>query len=325
MEKKIRESFNDAILEEALRRYGIHKDEVQLLEGFESYIYEVSQRGTKRILRIGHSLHRDAAAVRGEMDWLHYLAGQGVSVIHPLPSLNGELVEVLGDGDEYFLACSLSYAPGHPPTKEDWQAGLMVSVGQLIGRMHSLARAYRPSDPRARRPSVQEDMAGFERFLPPGEEAIAAKYRQIVGDLRSLPIEPDSYGMIHQDVHGGNFFVQDGQITLFDFDDCIYGWFAYDLAMALLYVLPLDCTGAEDLAFAGRAYRELLEGYRREYSLDPAWLQTIPRFMKLREIDLYIAIHRSMDINNLDPWCARYMHNRREKILGDVPYADISF
>jgi hypothetical protein len=30
----------------------------------------------------------------------------------------------------------------------------------------------------------------------------------------------------------------------------------------------------------------------------------IPRFLKQREIDLYIAIHRSMDLDHLDAWCA---------------------
>ncbi len=48
-------------------------------------------------------------------------------------------------------------------------------------------------------------------------------------------------------------------------------------------------------------------------------------FLKLREIDLYIAIHRSLDLDDLDPWCASYMKNRREKILNDVPYVDMEF
>ena len=49
--------------------------------------------------------------------------------------------------------------------------------------------------------------------------------------------------MIHQDAHAGNFFVNDkGQITLFDFDDSLYGHFVYDLAMVLFYAV----TNRED-------------------------------------------------------------------------------
>ncbi len=325
MEKRIRESYTDAILNEAMRRYGIQPGEISLLDGFESFMYEYRHDGARRILRIGHSLHRDVYAIRGEIDWLRYLAENGVSVAYPLPSLAGELVEVLGDGPEYFEATSFIYAPGSPPRREDWQNGLMVRVGRLLGRMHCLAKTYQPVDPLARRPQVIEDLQDFERFLPVGEQVVAEKFRQILAGLFTLPTDCDLYGMIHQDVHGGNFHVLDGRITLFDFDDCLYGWFAYDLAMALMYVLPLDCVGAENLAFAQRTYHELMEGYSLENSLDPAWLQEIPRFLKLREIDMYIAIHRSMDIDNLDAWCTSYMHGRREKILDDVPYAAISF
>ncbi len=35
MEPKIRESYNDAILQEAMRRFGVRQEEIQELDGFE--------------------------------------------------------------------------------------------------------------------------------------------------------------------------------------------------------------------------------------------------------------------------------------------------
>jgi len=43
----------------------------------------------------------------------------------------------------------------------------------------------------------------------------------------------ESYGLVHCDVNPTNFYVNDGQITLFDFDDCAYNWFINDIAVAL--------------------------------------------------------------------------------------------
>ena len=238
MEPRIRESYTDAVLQEAMRRYGIRPEEIQLLDGFESFLYEYQKGAEKRILRISHSLHRDATAIRGEVDWLRYLAENGVSVAYAIPSLSGELVEVLGEGDEYFSATSFIFAPGHPPRREDWENGLMVELGQLLGRMNALAKTYQPRDPRAARPHLFQDIDGFERFLPPGEEEIAEKWRQLVESLHELPTGSEEYGIVHQDAHGGNFFVEDGKITLFDFDDTLYAWYAYDVAMAFFYILP---------------------------------------------------------------------------------------
>lgn len=325
MEQKIRESYNDAILHEAMRRYGIPPGKIRLLDGFENILYSFRQGRNRRILRISHSLHRDVYAIRGEIDWLSYLAANSVPVAYPVPSLSGEMVEVLGEGDEYFSATSFVYAPGRPPSREDWQNGLLGKVGRLIGWMNALAKNYQPRDPVGRRPHQIDDIKGFERFLPAGEEGVAEKHRQMVAGLSQLPTDREVYGLVHQDVHGGNFFVRNGQITLFDFDDTLYGWFAYDVAMAFFYVLPHDCSSLEHKEFARRALSELLEGYRQENSLDSCWVREIPRFLKQREIDLYIAIHRSLDLNDLDPWCASFMKDRREKILNDVPYVDIDF
>ena len=230
MEPKIRESYNDAILHEAMRRFGIGQEEIKLLDGFESFLYEYHRGAERRILRISHSLHRDASAIRGEVDWLSYLAGYGVSVAYALPSLSGELVEVLGEGSEYFCATAYLFAPGHPPRREDWENGLAVDLGCLLGRMNALAKTYTPRDPRASRPHLIDDIDGFERFLPPGEEAVADKFRALVESLRGLPVDRDSYGIVHQDAHGGNFHLEDGRITLFDFDDLLYAWYAYDVA-----------------------------------------------------------------------------------------------
>jgi Ser/Thr protein kinase RdoA (MazF antagonist) len=69
-----------------------------------------------------------------------------------------------------------------------------------------------------------------------------------------------------------------------------------------------------------------LRAYAGENRLDPRWLSEIPAFLKLREIDLYALIHRSMDVNDLsDPWCRRYMDGRRESISAGRPFLGFDF
>ncbi len=42
-------------------------------------------------------------------------------------------------------------------------------------------------------------------------------------------------------------------------------------------------------------------------------------------IDLYILVHRSLDLNDLNPWAASFMNRRALQIEADVPYVDIDF
>jgi Ser/Thr protein kinase RdoA (MazF antagonist) len=167
-------------------------------------------------------------------------------------------------------------------------------------------------------------MLDVESMLPPTELAVVERFRDLMAHLRTLPKGPESYGLIHQDFHAGNFLVDDdGQFTLFDFDDCVYGWYAYDVALVLFYA----ALWADDpQAFTRQFMTHFLRGYLREYPFDSVWLHEIPHFLKLREIDLYAIIHRSFDVENLeDPFSIHYMDGRRERIELGVPTIDFDF
>jgi len=324
MDKHSRELFNDTILAEASQRFALTI--LEPLDGFENQIFAGQIGDQKVALRIAHDLHRTPDMVQGEIEWINYLAEHGVSVPWTLPSQKGQMVEVIPAADgSLFSAVAFSWAPGRPPRREDWEAGLLREVGRLLGRMHHLTRQFSPSTPRRCRPDMLSEAADFEQYLPLVEPVVSERYLETVRHLQGLPMPDDAYGLIHQDAHGGNFFVQDGKITIFDFDDCLYGWFVHDLAMAWMYVLPLDCRSPAQIEFARQSLGELLDGYAHEYVLPSHWLPEIPVFLKLREIDLYIAIHRSLDLNNLDPWCARFMENRRTKIETRQPFVDLDW
>jgi Ser/Thr protein kinase RdoA (MazF antagonist) len=325
MDPKIASRFNDDILQDAMRCYNIAGDKIELLDGFESFIYRFWRPDGQYILRIGHSDRRSPDLIRGEVDWINDLAAGGASVARAVLSENGRLVEPVEDGlGGEFLCTAFVHAPGREIGKAGMNDRLIRNYGRLIGRMHALAKTYRVSDPAWTRyawDSPQNNTA--ERQMPAKETLSLEKYRLVLAHLRTLPCDSDGYGMIHQDAHAGNFFVDDeDNLTLFDFDDCVYGHFIYDIAMVLFYTSIGEPDPAESTA---RFMPLFLSGYREENRLDPAWLSELPYFMKLREIDLFAAIHFSYeDGDNPDhPWCAYYMKGRRERIERDVPF--ISF
>jgi len=324
VEQRIRDRFEPAILREAAARYGIEEGRTRPLDGFESFIYEVYRDGAPYILRLAHSLRRSEELIEGEIDWINHLAAAGASVARAVPSERGRLVEVIDDGQGgAFLATSFVRAVGKSPWKVGWSPQLVADYGRLLGRMHRLSRGYEPTRSGWRRPHWDDPMLlEADRFLPAADVAILDRYRELLTHLRALPQDSRFYGLIHQDAHGGNMLVDEaGTITLFDFDDCVYRWFANDIAIVLFYVV----TGQEDpVGFGHRFLDQFLSGYRTENQLDPQWFREFPQFLKLREIDLYAVIHRSFDVTNLDdPWCARFMDGRKERIESDVPYLEL--
>ena len=328
MEKTIRDRFHNGILQGAMDAYGIRPDQIQLLDGFESFMYAFSREDGDFILRIGHSHRRSVDLIRGEVDWINYLAAGGAGVAPAVYSINRRLVEEIPDGKgETFLTTAFVRAKGGLAWERGlWNDELFVRYGRLLGRIHRLSKSYEPSDMAWRRPEWDDPInINMIDYLSPADAVVREKFDDLMGYLHNLPKDDQSYGLIHQDAHAGNFFVDDaGNITLFDFDDCAYSWYVYDLAMAVFYAV----TNRDDAEKFGKHFWSLFwSAYQQENNLDPRWLRAMPAFMKLREIDLYAILRRDADDVELmnSPWTQQFMQDRREKIANDVPYVDIDF
>jgi Ser/Thr protein kinase RdoA (MazF antagonist) len=188
-----------------------------------------------------------------------------------------------------------------------------------------LSKDYELPHPAWKRPSWDDPIMRVENWLPPEEKLVQEKFVALVQYLQSLPQNREGYGLIHQDAHGGNFFVdEDYNITLFDFDDCVYGHYINDIAIVLFYAVT-NRPDAEE--FGPHFFHHFMRGYRQENQLDPHWFAEIPHFLKLREFDLYAIIFRSFDVNNLDdaPWVAAFMNGRKQRLENDVPYLAMDF
>lgn len=321
MDPKIAVRFSETILQTAMQRYEIAPGKIELLDGFESFIYEFNRPDGDYVLRLGHSLRRSPDMIRGEVDWINYLDSGGVSVARAILSCAGNLVEGVNDGKGgEFLCTAFLKARGCTPGREHINERLFLQYGRLLGRMHALAKEYTPGNPAWKRYAWDAPENNTpDRQLPAAEEVIRGKYRVLMEHLGRLPCEREGYGMIHQDAHTGNLFVdEETTLTLFDFDDCVFGHFIYDIAMVLFYIAG---WGGEDIpGFVGRFLPIFLQGYREHNRLDPAWLKEIPFFLKLREIDLFAAILHTMGESPEDAWCAKYMKGRRQRIEAELPF-----
>ncbi|MCP4182277.1 MAG: phosphotransferase, partial [Hyphomicrobiales bacterium] len=295
--------------------------------GFESFMYEFAKNHGDYILRIGHSKRPTAELIQGEVDWINYLAAGGAGVAQAVLSEDGNLVEAIDDGqDGQFMATAFVKAKGGNAWQmQKWDERLFGLYGRLIGQIHRLSKDYKLPNPAWRRPEWDDPIMRIDDWLPADQPIVQERMRDVIQTIIALPKDHAGYGLIHQDAHGGNFFVdEDYAITLFDFDDCAYGHYVYDIAMVLFYAVT---NHPDALNFGSEFIQHFLRGYQEENVLDSQWLLEIPHFLKYREIDLYAVIHRSFDLDKLedDPWVANFMRGRREKIEADLPYLAMDY
>ena len=284
------------------------------------------------VLRIGEE---DCPAMQtlGMLEWARFMSEHGAPVAAPLSSIQGNLLERLEQGGKAYTITAFVEANGVlaeriPP--EAWTDDLFRAIGQAAGKMHAISKGYHPSNPALTRPQWfdSDEIHEATARLAIADAAASYRLKAQTGELRRLPVEPNGYGLIHSDLHFANFLVQPGgRVTIIDFDDCQYGWFVMDVAMALFDVLVLyhASTKAESQVFARQFMQHYLAGYRSENSLDPFWLGQIQHFLKLKELCIYAPLIAHPDISLPDSWVGRFMTGRAERIANDVPYVDIDF
>jgi len=95
-------------------------------------------------------------------------------------------------------------------------------------------------------------------FLRSHDPEVADIHHRTVARLEAAPEPGGSVGLVHGDAHAGNFLVEDGRITLFDFADCVYGRYVYDVAMVVFYAaVPREddpeasCDGSSPRSWTG--------------------------------------------------------------------------
>ena len=307
--EEITEICEREVLETAARLFGTSKNSLSKTEdseGCANLVYEYQRNGQARMLRITYRPERPVAVVQAELHFVNYLAENGVRVSRPVPSENGNLLEVIpAEGIPYIVA---SFVKGRgmrmPDNGYRYRVGAPMEEyfqnwGHALGQMHRLTKSYQPLSNAIRRPAWfdWEYASGFpyREQLP----VIAAKYDALIAELQALPKDVDSYGLIHNDFNDGNFTVdyENGDITVFDFDDSCYFWFIYDLACAWeggvghVMFRPLG----ERIAFMEHYMHQVMAGYTRENTLSEQWLNRLPLFLRLIQMQELTYYARYLD------------------------------
>lgn len=221
---------------------------------------------------------------------MSHLEQRGLKFAHPNRSKNGNFVEsVTVEGTNYFVSV-FREAEGKPLIEpEGYNPLILEKWGQLIGRMHSATKTFRLPPGAHPRPEWNEERnyLHIHRFIKKEDGGLYDRFQELDAWLRNLPKGKDEYGLIHADLHNGNFFVTaQNEITAFDFDDCHYQWFVYDIAVPAFFISYSLKLNGSDLTWEGLS-DFFWKGYASTNRLSDFWIESVPRFIEYRAFVMY--------------------------------------
>ena len=273
-----------------------------------NYVYSFTESSETRYLRLISSCNRTKEEIEAELDFIAYLNRGGVNAVLPISSSSGRLVEEISLPNGFLFACVFKQAEGEQfrydsakLNKEHFRLR-----GKTLGQIHALSKTYISSG-NFRRFAWDEDrlLLDVERFLPKSEKIVRREYDALKERLRGLPQSKETYGLIHGDFGETNYRYQDSRLNIFDFDDCCYHWFAYDLAVTI-YPHGWRKEGLQLLDW-------LLEGYSESMPLNVT-LAEITMFCQWRLIYMFLVYARKWGFKHLSEQQAEWFARKRENI-----------
>jgi Ser/Thr protein kinase RdoA (MazF antagonist) len=319
----------DSVLQKGTSHFDTVPSALHSLGGMDGAVYDFERDGQAYIIKFVPTERDRIERTRAKWRFVDYLARNGVAVVRPVGSCNGELVQVVEDEAKLYVVFCYEKAPGD---HAKWDRGarandlLFEAWGQVMGRMHALTKHY---DDGAEIGGWQEEHASFADWCL--DDAVRLKWLELGEYLETLPQDTDSYGLIHNDLPPQNFVVtyegDQPQITVIDFEVCNHHWFACDIATALypiaVHWVRLPDKSMPHLEFAQRAHDRFMIGYRRENQIADAWLARLPQFLSYRRMLLHTVF--TNEWQNLNRWQEKMLQEWRQGILGETPVLDIEF
>lgn len=294
-------------------------------------IYELQNKNEEYILRISKENFNNLPKYEAELDYINYLSLEQANVSKIIPSINNNLVEVILHNNEYFFASIFEKAKGHLPEIDninEWNEVLFYQWGKTMGKIHYLTKNYSPKEGAFKRKHWNEDIYFNKEYKIHEEDTVIyERWSEIVKEIYTLPKDNDVYGLIHNDFHQYNFFIENGNLTVFDFDDCLYHWYICDIAIAFYHALqtiPINNV-EERKEFGIKFIKSFLKGYSEETKLEDKWLEKIPLFLEYRRICSYNFALRLWKKEELTEGQKEYLSLMRYNIENQIPYVQIDF
>lgn len=251
------------------QEYGIQDIEAcQFWNRGLSDIYLITTRTTLYILRVSHYHWRSKREIQFELEFLDFLQQCQLPVAAPLQTKQGELfVEIDAPEGKRYLSL-FTYAEGEVALG-DLNPSQSYQLGQTLAQVHAASLDFQCG---VSRPALDLEYlvdGSLDMIIPFFQhrhqdlDYLLEAGSQIKEKLQHLPKTTPYWVICWGDPHSGNaHFTPEGQVTLFDFDQCGYSWRAFDIGKFLQIALR---TG-----ISKRVRESFMQGYTTIWQLTEA-------------------------------------------------------
>lgn len=288
---------------------------IQSHEGGRNVVYLGKRENESTVVvRISYQNNRSKEDYLAELEFVRYLYENGASVANVISSKDGNLIEEMEYVNQTIYISVFEKAKGMQLAENGYRYREGVSLteyfyncGKTLGKIHQLSKEYQPLHARYHFKD-KYNKEYIEMLLPESLSVVKHKIVDILKELEKISKDNEVYGMVHFDYSDGNYHIDfdNGNITVYDFDNCCYAWYMYDLAELWLHGegwIMNETDAQKRKQFMEKYFAEILRGYRTETEIDDEIVMKLPLFIQANHIELLVdafEVERNTGENYLD-------------------------
>lgn len=287
MDEQLKNAMRDILLD----RYGINIDLAKCHFSTQNYAFIFP--GEPFMIRVSATPKKSRGEILSELMWLDDLKQFKKTVCEPSVSLQGNLLEEFEIDGKTYRASMFRTARGVYKASTEMTPMFFICCGDLLGAIHHISTDEREKGFKFMRSTKADDFAALkERVREKIPADIMERINSIEAEVAALPQDIGHYGICHGDFHMNNFFVDENNVWVFDFDGCAYAHYLYDVA-SFIQGCILRGYGA------GRDLREVMEkdmlhyfkiGYTINKKCDEHFWDNLDLFMTYRTALTYMSL-----------------------------------
>ena len=251
-------------------------------DGYHNKVFIITRSADRIIARLSSRNGRILEDIQAELAWVDALGKAGVLVAEAITLPGHDQIIELDIDESAFWLTFFKHTGGRPVdvlNLNEWNMEFFREWGSQLARMHNVdtSQINRP---------IYVDSG--KKTAWPMDEWLECRHMQLLSQMAAWKRTPDTFGLIHNDLHQGNFHVIENELIFFDFDDCAYHFYAQDLAVSIYHAL---WTGTafhpETQNFSVEFLTAFLKGYSLNRRLNLEIYDQLLVCLQMREVYLY--------------------------------------
>lgn len=286
----------DSIILETAREFNEGVLSIEYITTCRNIIYKAVCEDNCFVVRLTDQQVRTKEQIECELQFQEYLYENGADVTKPLITIDNERVIKCVIGTKRYYASAFTFAEGlNWDERVDESPEMLYQIGKALGKVHMLSKKYKVATNKRREWYEQQELAEAPELFEEYSKELYTSFVSFIDQMKALENDQDRYGLTHGDYLMSNYMIDNGKVTIIDFDESEYSWFAMDLAICIRCYLVGDEPEkvSEKVERAERIHYNLLLGYQSENTITSDMIYDLNKYIRVRD---YIEIAQLLKI-----------------------------